>query len=85
MRIKEEDTWKTTFKMKQGIFEWLVIPFGLTNAPATFMRLMNDVLYPFLNTFIIVNLDDILIFNTSWEEHLGHIEQELEKLRTHSL
>jgi len=50
------------------------MPFGLTNAPATFMRIMNDVLHPFLDTFIIIYLDDILIFNTSWEEHLGHIE-----------
>ena len=71
--------------MKQGLFEWLVMPFSLTNAPATFMRLMNDVLHPFLDTFVIVYLDDILIFSTSWEEYLGHIEQVLEKLRTHSL
>lgn len=71
--------------MKKSLFEWLVMPFSLTNAPNTFMRLMNDVLHPFLDTFLIVNLYDIMIFSTYWEEHLGHIEQVLEKLRTHSL
>ena len=65
VRIKEEETWKTTFKMRQGLFKWLVMPFGLTNALASFMRLINDVLYPFLDSFVIVYLDDILIFNNS--------------------
>jgi len=74
VQIKEEDTWKTAFKMRQGLFEWLVMPFGLTNAPATFMRLMDDVLHPFLESFIIVYLDDILIFSNSWKEHMGHIQ-----------
>eukprot|EP01018_Ginkgo_biloba_P007047 Gb_40662 [translate_table: standard] len=85
VKIKEEDTWKTTFKTKQGLFEWLVMPFGLTNAPNTFMRLMNKVLCPFINTYVIVYLDDILIFSISLEEHMGHIQQVLEKLRAHRL
>jgi len=61
------------------------MPFSLTNAPATFMRLMNEVLRPFLNSFVIIYLDDILIFSQSWEEHLGHIEQVFEKLRAYDL
>ncbi|CAL8120214.1 unnamed protein product [Prunus armeniaca] len=85
VRIHDEDTWKTAFKTKQGLFEWLVMPFGLCNAPATFMRLMNEVLRPFIDDFVIVYLDDILIFSVTWEEHLHHIAQVLEVLRTNQL
>jgi hypothetical protein len=57
------------------------MPFGLTNAPTTFMRLMDDVLRPFTNYFVVVYLDDILIFNRTWEEHMQHIQQVLGTLR----
>ena len=74
VRVKEDDIYKTAFKTQYGLFDFLVMPFGLSSAPSTFQRLMNHVLKPEQNTFILVYLDDVLIFSKSHEEHLKHLD-----------
>lgn len=73
MRIREGDEWKTAFNTPLGHFEYLVMPFGLKNAPAVFRALVNDVLGDCLNRFVFVYLDDILIYSLSIEEHVQHV------------
>lgn len=60
-------------KLGQGLYEWLVMPFGLCNASIMFMRLMNDVLCPFIDSFVIFYLDDILVYNATLEDHITHL------------
>jgi hypothetical protein len=85
IKVTEHDAWKTTFKTKQGLFEWLVMSFGLCNAPTTFMCVINDVFRPFLDDFVIVYLDDFLVFSGTLDEHVRHVKQVLDTLQREKL
>lgn len=83
--MAREDIHKTSFRTHSGNYEYLVIPFGLTNAPSSFQSLMNHVFKDHLRKFVLVFFDDILVFSSSLEEHLIHLRITFELMRQHNL
>ena len=85
IRIRDQDIEKTAFSTQFAAFEWVVMPFGLCNAPSTFQRVVNDVLRDYLAIFVWVYIDDILIFSKNAEEHQQHLDLVHEFLQQHQL
>ena len=85
VRIKPGDEWKTAFRCVFGHFEYSVMPFGLTNAPAIFQSMMTDIFRDVLDVYVIVYIDDLLIFSASIDEHVEHVCEILRRLRTNRL
>jgi len=85
LKIRDSDVPKTAFRTRYGHYEFLVMSFGLTNAPTSFMDLMNRVFRPYIDSFVIVFIDDILIYSRSKEEHEQHMRVVLQTLREQKL
>lgn len=85
LKIRKEDIPKIAFTTRYGLFEFIVMSFGLTNTPAYFMNLMNKVFMEYFDKFVVVFIDDILIYSKTNEEHAGHLHLVLEKLKEHQL
>ena len=80
IRVREEDIPETAFVTRYGSYEYTIMSFGLTNAPATFSRLMNYIFMDYLDKFVVVYLDDILVYSKNKEEHAEHLRLILERL-----
>ena len=85
IRIAADHEWKTTFRTRYGSFEYLVMPFGLTNAPASFQQFMNEIFRDMADEFVVVYLDDILVYSKDPSKHESHVRMVLERLRKHNL
>jgi hypothetical protein len=85
LKVRESDIPKTYFTTRYGLFEYTIMSFGLTNAPAYFMNLMNKVFMKFLDKFVVVFIDDILVYSKMKEEHAEHLRLVLGTLREHQL
>jgi hypothetical protein len=85
VRIKEGDEWKMAFKTKYGLFEYLVMPFGLRNAPAAFQHFMNNIFRDILDVYVVIYLDYILIFSETRELHIEHLKEVLQRLKNNNL
>ena len=85
VRIAPGDEWKTAFRTRYGSFEWRVMPFGLSNAPAAFQRFVNEIFADMLDVCVVVYLDDILIYSDNPDDHRKHVKEVLRRLRKHRL
>ncbi len=85
IRIVEGDEEKTTCRTRFGSYEFMVMPFGLTNAPTTFCTLMNDIFWEWFDDFVVVYIDNILVYNNFMEEHVEHLRKVFQRLKENEL
>ena len=85
MPIRREDQEKTAFRTRYGHYEFKVVPFGLTNAPPQFMAMISNIFWDMLDRHVLIFLDDILIYSQTADEHAGHVEEVLQRMREYKL